>query len=160
MVYVAPTNKNGPPRWWVLRPKNVPQHLNAKLKIVSKSPASTKEKRVIKGTGSWCSYYTEKNHFIPECPSEYQAAHLGFFVFIMEFPTLFSMQELSWVKNYYYLTSQQSALPRLTTPCQPTEWRDLPVRQTRNKNILVQIKMSFGSKVILCWRPKLSFVRC
>ena len=26
---------------------------------------------------------------------EYQAAHLGFFVFIMEFSTLFSMQELS-----------------------------------------------------------------
>ena len=35
-----------------------------------------------------------KEPFYSRVP-EYQAAHLGFFVFIMEFPTLFSMQELS-----------------------------------------------------------------
>ena len=35
-----------------------------------------------------------KEPFYSRVP-QYQAAHLGFFVFIMEFPTLFSMQELS-----------------------------------------------------------------
>ena len=51
-----------------------------------------------------------KEPFYSRVP-EYQAAHLGFFVFIMEFPTLFSMQELS--ENL--LLPHQSAGLRLTT---------------------------------------------
>ena len=57
-----------------------------------------------------------KEPFYSRVP-EYQAAHLGFFVFIMEFPTLFSMQELS---EKSIITSQLRPL-RLTTACQLTE---------------------------------------
>ena len=84
-----------------------------------------------------------KEPFYSRVP-EYQAAHLGFFVFIMEFPTLFSMQELS----EKLLLPPQSPLLRLTAACQLTEQRDHQTGPDM-KTFSVQIKVWFGSKVIL-----------
>ena len=73
----------------------------------------------------------KKEAFYSRVP-EYQAPHLCFFVFIMEFSTLFSTQG----------PSENLLLPH-TVSLQSCE-----VTTTMNTNISLQIKESLGSKVI------------